>query len=269
MPWFKCDSKLAFRADMFDVSLEGRAIWIFLLGIMADKKSDEFELTYKFISHHNCSISNESIDEILNKLKENGHIEYFVNEHEKSIGYHNSKLQTPAVTQIREDKIREDKSNAQIKDCEQKSKISNSDIEELYKIYPRKQGKKRGVSKLVSHFKKKPDDYERVKISIQNYAHYIALNKIEMQFTKHFDSFVSEWEDWQSKENVEDHKSSSSSIDQNKIKALLAQGIQTIKELPPGKLNQAEIDFIQNNGGFAQLGRMDNYNLNNLLREVA
>lgn len=69
------------------------------------------------------------------------------------------------------------------------------DLEYLYRIYPRKIGKKIGLKKLKSIIKSK-EIYNNVKLAIENYREYCKYHKIELKFTKHFNTFVGCWEDW-------------------------------------------------------------------------
>lgn len=163
-----------------------------------------------------------------------------------------------------------DKDKEQDKDKDKEQKISKSEIEKLYEIYPRKIGKKKGLEKIKSILKSKPKSYEPIKKAIQNYSSYCALNKIEVQYIKHFSTFVTSWEDWEELENLAELEAKAvDRIDKAKIKVILAQGLQRISEIPPGKLSDAEIDFIREKGGLAQLGRMSNFDLDQVLREVA
>lgn len=67
------------------------------------------------------------------------------------------------------------------------------DLEAIYAMYPRKEGKKKGMERLKAKIKKK-EDYEKLLISVKNYV-TLTLGK-DRQYLKHFDSFVSVWEDY-------------------------------------------------------------------------
>lgn len=69
------------------------------------------------------------------------------------------------------------------------------DLEELYKAYPRKMGKKLGMMKLKQLVKTK-EVFDQVMLSITNYSRYIEENQTESRYIKYFSSFITSWEDW-------------------------------------------------------------------------
>jgi hypothetical protein len=75
------------------------------------------------------------------------------------------------------------------------SKSPHFDFETLYKAYPLKIGKKRGLAACKTHVKT-TKDYDRLKLAIEKYTKHVSDSKIEKQYIKHFDSFMSAWEDW-------------------------------------------------------------------------
>ncbi len=66
---------------------------------------------------------------------------------------------------------------------------------EIYDLYPRKVGKKKGVAKLKTILKNE-EDVAKMKIAIENYRVYCQAQKFEPRFIKHFTTFLGEWEDW-------------------------------------------------------------------------
>lgn len=78
---------------------------------------------------------------------------------------------------------------------EKKEKQSVFDFEEIYKNYPRKMGKARGL-KILSRIIKNQLQYDRFKASAKNYALYCKKENIAPQFIMHFSTFVSNYEDW-------------------------------------------------------------------------
>lgn len=65
----------------------------------------------------------------------------------------------------------------------------------LYQKYPRKVGKKRGIQKCQRVVKTK-ETFDLVSTAIDRYASYLLKTNPDVQFIKHFDSFMSSWEDW-------------------------------------------------------------------------
>jgi hypothetical protein len=67
------------------------------------------------------------------------------------------------------------------------------DLDGLYALYPRKEGKTRGMAKL-KRIITTPAKYERFANAVGNYSKHVAGRPADK--IKHFDSFVSCWEDY-------------------------------------------------------------------------
>lgn len=73
--------------------------------------------------------------------------------------------------------------------------IAQNQFEQLYEIYPRKLGKKKGFQKLKTVIKDQ-NDFDRVRVAIENYCKFCQRHKTEPQYIKHFSTFMGTWEDW-------------------------------------------------------------------------
>lgn len=69
------------------------------------------------------------------------------------------------------------------------------DFEAVYTLYPRKEGKARGLAALARSVKTQ-DQYDRLLVAARNYAAKVRREGTETQFVKHFSSWVSCWEDY-------------------------------------------------------------------------
>lgn len=69
------------------------------------------------------------------------------------------------------------------------------DFEILYKKYPRKEGKSRGMVICKSQIKSQ-EDYDLLSKAIDTYVIHCKVNKTEPRFLKHFSSFMASWKDW-------------------------------------------------------------------------
>jgi hypothetical protein len=74
-----------------------------------------------------------------------------------------------------------------------KKPIVGFDLEALYKMYPRKEGKTRGLAKLHAQIKTQ-EDYDQLKQAIHNYTS--GLISTEKEFIKHFSTFANCWRDY-------------------------------------------------------------------------
>lgn len=68
--------------------------------------------------------------------------------------------------------------------------VTKFDFEAVYALYPRKEGKTRGLAKCEKQIKSR-EDYERLLMAVKHYA-----ESAERPYVKHFDTFMGEWRDW-------------------------------------------------------------------------
>ena len=76
--------------------------------------------------------------------------------------------------------------------------VSEFHANEIYKYYPKKIGKKKGVAKLTRLFQKKPGEFERVSKSLNHYIEYVQDQNqkgFELNY-KNFDTWVNSWDDF-------------------------------------------------------------------------
>jgi len=69
------------------------------------------------------------------------------------------------------------------------------DFEIIYKAYPRKIGKKKGIEKLKATVKDEKD-FQLVLTAVNNYAAYCKKEKTEGRYIMHFSTFINQWQDW-------------------------------------------------------------------------
>jgi hypothetical protein len=74
-----------------------------------------------------------------------------------------------------------------------KRKSFEREITELYKEYPRHEGKSKGVQKLSATIKT-AEDMEEFRTAFYNYLEQCA--GVEIQFIKHFSTFANSWRDY-------------------------------------------------------------------------
>lgn len=69
------------------------------------------------------------------------------------------------------------------------------DLDSVYKIYPLKKGKERGI-KIAKAQIKTTEDLENLKKAIETYKSDLAKNGTEKKFIQHFSTFMGSWKDW-------------------------------------------------------------------------
>lgn len=68
--------------------------------------------------------------------------------------------------------------------------VTSFDFEAVYALYPRKEGKTRGLAKCTTQIKTQAD-YDALLVAVKHYA-----QSAEPPFVKHFDTFMGCWRDW-------------------------------------------------------------------------
>lgn len=69
------------------------------------------------------------------------------------------------------------------------------DFESVYRDYPRKVGKAKGL-KICKAQIRTEEDFEALKLAVEHYLDYCTKNATEVRFIKHFSTFMGEWRDW-------------------------------------------------------------------------
>lgn len=76
-----------------------------------------------------------------------------------------------------------------------KSPLSDTDFLEIYKLYPRKIGKAKGLQKCKAQIKTK-EDLECLKKAVEVYKSICQKEGTEKQYIKHFSTFMNCWRDY-------------------------------------------------------------------------
>lgn len=69
------------------------------------------------------------------------------------------------------------------------------DFDALYKKYPRKEGKQKGLLTCKAQIKTQ-EDYENLSKAIDRYCAHLKKSASEPRFIKHFSTFMASWRDW-------------------------------------------------------------------------
>lgn len=69
------------------------------------------------------------------------------------------------------------------------------DFESLYKKYPRKEGKQRGIAVCQAQIRSQ-EDFAALSLAIDRYTAHVKKTAMEPKYIKHFSSFMGGWRDW-------------------------------------------------------------------------
>lgn len=88
-----------------------------------------------------------------------------------------------------------DKDKDKDKDKEKSTERANFDFEEVYKNYPRKEGKKKGIL-ACKRLIRSQEDFDFLSKAVFRYSDHCRREKTETKFIMHFSTFMGIWEDW-------------------------------------------------------------------------
>lgn len=69
------------------------------------------------------------------------------------------------------------------------------DFDSLYRKYPRKDGKSKGMATCRAQIKT-PEDFAALSLAIDRYGEHIRHHGTEAKYIKHFSTFMHSWRDW-------------------------------------------------------------------------
>ncbi len=287
MTWFKCDSNIAFREDLFGLSIETKWIWIFILGLMSKKMRGEFEIDLEYISYHNGGMSVDIIDNALSSLAKNNLLSYIKTEQvqESPKSYDESEKQSSRevtksniellhtdVSQRREEKKRKDEKREDVNF--EFSKIRDIDLIQLwnnnfpskpYKALSLGRGSHASNLAIITNF----EDFS----TLAQWSSLFDIAK-ESKFLVDASWFGLTW--------IIDHDNAikvlngqysgaekKSDLDTSKIMKVLASGYLRIDEIPEElKLTAAEVNFLRTYG-LKSLGHYSNFEVRKMIEDAS
>lgn len=101
----------------------------------------------------------------------------------------------PRLEEKREEEIRLEEKREILADSAVAEPRRVFDFDALYKKYPRKEGKQKGLLTCKAQIKTL-EDYECLDLAIGRYVAHIAKNATEPRFIKQFSTFMTSWRDW-------------------------------------------------------------------------
>lgn len=176
--WFKLSNTFLEDPDFYKFSPAEIVAWIYIMCQASRRRSSSINVDFEH-AHRASNVQKSVLNSCIDKLLERGIIS--VSERDPYV------IRTQPERQIRLEEKREEEKNtiAHFEKC----------ATEIYSIYPKKVGKKRGWSKLKTILNK-DSAFENLKTAISNYTEHCAKNKTEPKFIKQFDTFLGCWEDW-------------------------------------------------------------------------
>lgn len=138
-----------------------------------------------------CTVSEKEVNRTIKILKQFQVIEIRT----PSGRFVDSEETVPTNERTRRDERNERDERTILPDCPNGQPRLVFDFDSLYKRYPRKEGKQRGM-KICAVQIKNQEDFDNLSRAIDRYAEHIKLQGTEGKYIKHFSTFMGEWRDW-------------------------------------------------------------------------
>lgn len=100
----------------------------------------------------------------------------------------------PSVQQTRLDQTRLEENNI-LPDSDKSEPRLVFDFDAIYKKYPRKEGKQKGLAICRTQIKTQ-NDFDNLSKAVDRYCEHLRKSGSESKFIKHFSTFMNSWRDW-------------------------------------------------------------------------
>lgn len=174
--WFRVNIGISTSESLFGLNHSTKWTWICLMARAMERKCEEFELNITWASAL-WEIKKKDLVEAIEILSKRNLLGVNSDSTPSSVGVDSVLHYTTDITNKTNNTYGQNK----------------FDLECLYFLYPRKIGKKEGLKKLRQLIKTQAD-FDNVKTAINNYSNYCKSK--DPRYIKHFDSFLSVWEDY-------------------------------------------------------------------------
>lgn len=222
--WFRLNTNFSEDPKLEDLSKEDKYTVILLLRLAAIKGSSVISMTLGSLSHR-LETPIENLGKLFGEFRNRGIIEQITVESGKidsqsrteiqsnsdsvsDLDLKDRKKQKQTVT-VTETVLADPNFACQEHNSEIESTLSTEqnsfapsieeailiNFEQLYSIYPRKEGRSRGLSVFRREVRSR-EEFDAFYQALQNYMLYTKRQKMESRFIKHFSTFMDEWKDW-------------------------------------------------------------------------
>lgn len=177
--WFRLNNNIFDGETFFNLTNEERLLFIYVLCQRSKSNKDLFFINLN-VAAALFGVKPINIESIINKLEEN-----------KMVTITRNGDVTPA---LRERDVRVLYTTEQNRTIH--NTIAQTEFERVYSLFPRKEGKKRGLEIMKRLVKGDPNKLPLIEKAIVNYAAQCKDNRTEERFIKHFSTFINVWEDF-------------------------------------------------------------------------
>lgn len=187
--WFRMNNDFFQDQKLWNLTDGARLTFVFLLCEASKHQSGSIKANLDLIAVFRKS----SIQKILKEIKELEAVGVLsppncgLSPH----SVHQTADSVPATEQYRTEQTVHDRTEQ----TEQYIAQSNFDFAEIYSLFPRKEGKQRGLE-ICRRSIKTLDDFTALRSSVIRYRDHLAKEGTELRFIKQFSTFMGSWKDW-------------------------------------------------------------------------
>lgn len=173
--WFRLNHDLFENPDLYHFTHSDLSFWIYLLCLASRKSKADIVLSFsraKTIGR----FKEAEIKSALNKLQELRMVHVDVT----SAG---TNVTSTGATQHNKQTIHNNTEHPIL------------DFDQIYQKYPRKLGKQKGIEKCKAQIHT-GEDFQSLSQAVDKYCTFLSSNNTDAKFIKHFDTFMTSWQDW-------------------------------------------------------------------------
>ena len=192
--WFRCSNRLLEDPDFYDFSAQELLVWIYVLSIASQKDVHIVPIN----ARHVQQFARATPDIVLSAMRKLSKINVLTFVTSRSSALHTKQDITKQECIVNNNTLL---INAKLLSVKPLAAQPNGfadfdfDFDFIYKKYPRKIGRKKGLVVFKNQIKSKKD-YDALSLAVDRYLEYCRKEKIEPKFIKHFSTFMNSWSDW-------------------------------------------------------------------------
>lgn len=186
--WFRCSNKLLEDPELFHFDLQELMVWIYFLSIASQKNNCVIHVSYLH-AEKVCRLPRHVVDSATAKLLQLKIIEKI---RTRTIRGRYENVTDACFTRhniTEQDKTEHDTHEPSA------GRSPRFDFDLIYKEYPRKEGKQKGIQ-ICKREIKTIGDFELLFDAVKRYKAHVSNSKTEPKYIKHFSSFMASWRDW-------------------------------------------------------------------------
>lgn len=188
--WFALSNTILEDPDLFNLTNGEMLAYIYILCQASKKQSDEISINLT----HAQKVSNIKQSDMLNAIEKLNKLQILIDIRTESVQNPYGSVRDPNAS-VRHTTLQDTTLHNKTIQNNAHFEMGVRVFNDLYKSYPKKIGKAKGLARLKTQLKS-DEDINNFNLAVKNYCNYCSNNAIEQRFIKHFSTFVNEWQDW-------------------------------------------------------------------------